>query len=186
MKSNTTLFTIAITLIMLTACKKDKDPVKNPPPVTNGQELITSMLLSFTDSSGLSTAKVFGFKDQDGPGGNPPSLYDTIKLESGKTYFVTLLLLNESKTPVDTISNEVYEERNDHQVFYKHTGLNLQTWYLDKDTKGLPLGLSTKWTSGATGKGSTKVTLKHQPGVKDGSEAPGDTDAEVTFQVVIN
>ena len=45
----------------------------------------------------------------------------------------------------------------------------------------LEVGLATQWTVGIASVGTTQVVLKHQPGVKDGTCAPGDTDIELDF-----
>jgi hypothetical protein len=55
----------------------------------------------------------------------------------------------------------------------------------DKDSKQLPLGLISKWMTKQKSKGSVNIQLKHQPGVKDGSKTPGETDAMVEFPVII-
>lgn len=90
-----------------------------------------------------------------------------------------------SKTAVDTISNEVLKEADDHLVFYDITSVQLQITIKDSDSKQMPLGLQTKWTTGQSGQGTVSVQLKHQPGQKDGSRPPGETDAMVVFPVTI-
>jgi hypothetical protein len=161
------------------SCKKE-DP-KQPAPDVNESELITTMKLNFTDS--LSGAKSsFMFRDLDGDGANPPVI-DSILLNKNTTYTVDILLLDESKSAVDTISNEVEEEKDDHIFFFKATNVNISTAYLDKDSKNLPVGLSTKWKVGGLSKGTIQVKLKHQPSIKDGTDKPGDTDIEVSFGV---
>jgi hypothetical protein len=56
---------------------------------------------------------------------------------------------------------------------------------LNTDSKGLPLGLSSTWQSGATGTGKMKITLKHKPGTKAAGDpvTKGETDVEVEFNV---
>jgi len=168
------------------SCKKEKDQPKLPPPLLNSPELITGMVINFVDSSNAMNKASAEFKDPDGPGGNPPSRFDTIRLESGKTYFATILVLDETKNPVDTVSKEIENEKDNHQFFFTHVGTNMSTVYLDLDSKGLPLGLSTKWRTTVAGNGTSKVVLKHQVGAKNGSEATGETDIEVIFQTIIN
>lgn len=174
---------IAGMLAMATACKKDEDIKPVTPPVTNQQELITTVKLTFTDSANTSSVSTFTFNDPDGDGGAAPTI-DTIILAPNKTYLVSVLLLDATKTPVDTISNEVLEEANDHMLFYNHAGVGITTSYLDQDTNNppLPIGLSTKWkTNATTASGTSQVILKHQPGVKNGTMTPGDTDVDVVF-----
>jgi hypothetical protein len=168
------------------SCKKDKDQPKLPPPLLNSPELITGLVINFVDSANALNKTTAEFRDPDGPGGNSPTRFDTIKLESGKTYYATILVLDETKNPVDTVSKVIEQEKDNHQFFFTHSGISLSTFYLDKDSKGLPFGLSTKWRTASSGTGTSKVVLKHQVGVKNGSEATGETDIEVLFQTIIN
>jgi hypothetical protein len=179
---NTKLLLIALMAILSiqTACKKDDDDPQNPPD-PNDSELITSVELLFEDSAAVAPDFVAKFRDTDGDGGNSPIQFDTIVMEANKTYFVSILLLDESGTPVDTISNEVLEEADDHMFFFSHLGTDATTTYEDLDSNGLPLGLETKWRTGVVSTGKSKVTLKHQPGVKNGTITPGETDIEVDF-----
>ena len=83
-------------------------------------------------------------------------------------------------------SNEIAEEADDHLFFFESTPAALVNVVIqDKDSKNLPLGLLSKWTTGTTGSGTTRITLRHQPGEKNGTFSPGDTDIEVTFNTLI-
>ena len=181
------MFATAVIASAIVGCKKDKEEVPTPAPPVNEEEVITTMKLIFTDSANTSNTVSATFKDPDGDGGSGATIFDTIMLQANKTYLVDILLLNETASPVDTISNEVAEEANDHHFFFHHTGVNIVTTYLDQDTNTppLPVGLATKWKTGAVANGSSQVILKHQPGVKDGTETPGETDIEVTFATKI-
>ncbi len=64
--------------------------------------------------------------------------------------------------------------------------------YLDNDTKGKPLGLSLHVYTPTAGSGTLIVTLRHQPNknaagvdLGDLTNAGGETDVEVTFQVTV-
>ena len=111
---------------------------------------------------------------------------------NGISYSGTVSFLNEIANPVDNITEEVAEEAEDHQVFYQITN-NLGTFtYTDMDTDGKPIGLTFTFTTNNTGTGSLVVTLKHLPnksatGVSSGdiTNAGGETDATVTFPVVV-
>lgn len=171
------LFALLIISTLITACGED-----NPPPV-NEEELITTLTLTFTDSTNTANVITTTFRDPDGDGGNAPTQFDTIRLEAGKTYFTEITLLDESKTPAENISDEVLEEANEHQFFFHASGANLTITYEDLDTNSppLPIGLNTKWVTGTASIGTTQVILKHQPDVKNGTEAPGETDVELDF-----
>jgi hypothetical protein len=174
---------IITSLMLLVSCKKDKDLQPLPPPISNTPELITSIKLLFVDSANTNNTASAYFNDPDGPGGNSPIQFDTIRLKLNKTYFVTLLVFDQTKNPVDTVSKEIWKERDEHQFFFKHTGVNISTIYTDIDTKNIPVGLGTKWRTGAISNGTSRIVLKHQTdGTKNGTEGPGETDIEVNFQ----
>ena len=169
---------IAIITLSFGACK-EKTPSPTTPP-ENESELITTVKLVFTDTAtkAVSTAV---FSDLDGPGGNAPTQFDTIRLKPNTVYQTAIYLLDETKTPVDSISNEVLEEGQDHLFVFTKVGVNLNIQISDKDINSLPLGLLSYWSTAAVSNGSVTVALKHQPGVKDGSAAPGETDVEILF-----
>ncbi|NDF61067.1 MAG: hypothetical protein EB100_08295 [Crocinitomicaceae bacterium] len=107
-------------------------------------------------------------------------------MSKNSSYSVELLLLNKSKTPYDTISNEVLEEADDHLFFYSSNPSNLVTIKIeDEDASKKPLGLKTIWSTTNEQNGKVKVKLMHQPGVKDGKSEVGDTDVEVDFPIIV-
>ncbi|MSP69390.1 MAG: hypothetical protein EXR20_03885 [Bacteroidetes bacterium] len=176
--------TLAVATIW-TGCKKDKDLVPVPQPVQNESEVITTMKLTFVDSSNISNIKYATFRDPDGDGGLGYDIFDTIRLEPNKTWITTIILLNETVSPADTISNEVLEEGVDHLFCFSPTGISATVIKTDLDANSLPIGLQSKWRTTATGLGTMQVELRHQPGIKDGSCTPGDTDIDVVFQTQI-
>jgi len=174
-----TVLTFPLAGMMLNACKKPE----TPDPV-NEEELITTLSLAFTDTATM-VSGTFVFQDTDGPGGNDPETFDTIRLLPGKVYAVAVTLLNESVTPADDITIEVLEEGVDHQVFYTVTDAAISFTYADTDDNGNPLGLMMTAETGAVSTGTVTITLKHQPGTKDGNITTGETDVEVSFLIEI-
>lgn len=173
---------------LITGCKKDEDEVPIPTPPTNEEEVITTFTLYFTDSANSANVVSATFRDPDGDGGNPFTQFDSIHLQANKTYYAQVVVLNETASPADSISNEILEEANDHLFFYTVTGANATVSITDFDTNTptpLPLGLQTKWRTGSASMGSTQIVLKHQPGAKDGTFAPGTTDIDLTFHTDI-
>ncbi len=177
---------IALTIIAaagLSACKKDK-PIENP-PVVNEEELITTCQLTFTDVNGVQPTVTATFRDVDGPGGNAPELFDTIRLQANTTYNAVISLLNESVTPAESISDEVLEEADEHLFcFTPAITLNLAITRTDSDGQ-FEIGLQSQWVTGIASARETTIRLKHQPGVKDGTCEPGDTDLELSFRTEI-
>lgn len=200
-------------MLLGTSCRKKKnEPApENPPETPNTQEVITTFKLILTDSA-TSTVYTYLYKDPDGDGGQVgfygPGTSSTstqtdsvFTLTSNKTYFAEIILLDETKNPVDTISNEVEEEGEDHMLFFNSTnptgtpyavtlsGSNIHITYKDLDS-GSPqrgIGLQTRWrTYGVFSKSPVNIILKHQPGIKNGTITPGDTDLDVMFKVIVN
>lgn len=170
--------------MMFQACKKDKQEVDNPPPPQNEEEIITTLQLTFVDQAAISPVVTATFRDPDGDGGMGPDIFDDIILQNGSVYDVSILLLNETVSPADTISNEVLEEGDEHLFCFSPIGCDLSIIRTDSDGT-YEIGLESAWTTGVAGNGTIKVELKHQPDVKDGTCDPGDTDVEVTFEVII-
>ena len=185
MKLKNTLYTLiafAVIAATLHSCKPDKDNCDNCET-----ELITTVNVTLTDSATGGVTN-FVFRDLDGDGANAPVKFDTIKLLANRTYTASLLVLDESKTPADTISNEILEEANDHQFFFHSDDVTVGFTYLDFDshTPPMPLGLLTKWrVSSTTGNGKLHMLLKHQPDMKDGNEATGETDLDIDFNALV-
>jgi hypothetical protein len=158
------------------------------PPNPNEQEVVTSLQITCTSPTDTT---VFGYSDPDGNGGNPPTI-TTAYFTVSNVYSVNLELLDETKTPVDTITQEILAEATEHQFFFTPLGANMSSSYGDLDDNGYPVGLVNSFTTFNGSTGTMKVTLRHQPnksasGVSSGdiTNAGGETDMEVTFPVVI-
>ncbi len=198
---------VSIISMSFTACKKDKNEEltpENPTPPANESELITTMKVILQDTTTLVNS-TYVFSDLDGAGGNPATFGNSgadsvISITANHVYKATILLLDETKNPIDTISKAVFSEGVDHMFFFNSiapTGTPYNTYlsgsmtnikYLDLDANNRGIGLYTLWTapSVAMGKSLLTIELKHQPGVKDGSYAPGETDIQVGFKLKVN
>ncbi len=176
----------ALSLVVLSCKKDDLKPTDDHDH--NDSELITTLELKFSGKGvlGNDTTFVVTFNDPDGDDGNAATQFDTIHLLKNSTYNVELTLLDKSKTPADTISNEVLKEANDHLFFYSSNPIGLVNVAItDKDGNGKNLGLKSTWTTTNAGSGKVNVKLMHQPGVKDGTSETGDTDVDIDFQVYV-
>ncbi len=171
-------------LFFATSCEDEMpDPVEDP-------ELITTLTYTLTSEDGSDTV-VLTFKDIDGDGGNDPEITGGT-LQSNMTYNGAVTLLNESETPVESITEEIEEEDAEHQLFFSSTGDLVSISYEDADDANNPIGLSTKLTTTVIGSTDLKITLRHEPakdaeGVSAGdiTNAGGSTDIEVTFPVTV-
>ncbi|NVJ46206.1 MAG: type 1 periplasmic binding fold superfamily protein [Cytophagia bacterium] len=173
-------------MLMFTACDSD-----DPEPV-NEEEVITTVRVTFTNTSNASDVVTASFQDLDGEGGNAPTI-DDITLSASSTYTLRVEFLNEQENPAEDITEEVQEENLDHQVFYLAGGGAEFTYsYGDEDDEGKPLGLTGTATTGAAGSGTLQVLLIHEPnksgaGVSGGdpTNAAGESDVDVTFNLTI-
>lgn len=170
--------TFLIAMATLQSCKPES-------PQTDDNEVITTLSVIATDSTTGST-QTFTFRDLDGTGSNAPVQFDSIRLATNTTYHIQLFLLDETKNPIDTVSNEIAEKADEHIFFFTPTPSTLVNVTInDHDSHNLPVGLLSTWHTGSAGNGNIAITLRHQPGVKDGTYAPGDTDVEVDFTLEI-
>ncbi len=172
------------TVLLFTACEKDD------PEIPNEEELITTLIYTLTPDGG-GTPIEFRFTDLDGDGGNDPVI-TTGTLAANTSYTGVITLLNETESPADVISDEVAEEADEHQFFFQVSGANVTVAYADADGNGNPIGIESTVSAGDASTGTLTITLRHEPnksgdGVAAGdiTNAGGETDIEVTFQVVI-
>lgn len=178
----------AFVLLVLVATSCDSD---DPEPV-NEEELITTLNVTFTNTSNASDIVTATFRDLDGEGGND-GVTTNPTLSANTTYTVTVEFLNEAETPTEDITEEVGEEADEHQVFFiTGAGLNFTYAYGDQDGDGNPVGLTGTGTTAGASSGSMDVVLVHEPtktaaGVSDGdiSNAGGEEDIRVRFTVTI-
>jgi hypothetical protein len=179
-KKNMYLALAFMLMLSVVGCKKD-------PVDPNESELITTVKVVLTERvSG--TQSIYQFRDLDGDGGAAPSKFDEIVLERGKVYGCNLQLLNESVTPADDITLEVFEEGTDHQIYLTPSNALAVVSNYSLDKKGLPLGITSTWTAAAAaGTGIMNVTLKHKPGVKAAGDpvSKGETDIAIDFKLSV-
>ncbi|WP_051718969.1 hypothetical protein [Hymenobacter sp. IS2118] len=177
-------FRLAAVLLALpfafSACKDDKDPVP-----AEDNEQITTVIYLLTPTTGSGAPVTVTWRDVDGTGGNAPVI-GTLNLLPNTTYTGDITLFDETKSPAENITEEVEEESDEHLFIYQGTPASLLSiTRTDRDAKNLEIGLATRVVTTAAGTGTLKITLRHQPGSKDGSATPGDTDVEVTFPVTV-
>ena len=101
-----------------------------------------------------------------------------------------MLLLDESKRPIDTISKAIKEERNAHQFFFYPSAVGITILYNDVDDHGIPVGLEILLNTGAASSGNLYIVLKYQPNVKpttgQGDSSLAATDIDVTMNAIIH
>ncbi|RXK81329.1 hypothetical protein [Filimonas effusa] len=169
----------------VTSCSKDDEA-----PEVNDNEVITTVRVKAVATDNTKDTLTFNWKDADGDGPGLPVI-DPINLKAGKVYNVHILLLDETKTPVDNVTEEVESEGHDHRFYFDPSGANITVSDLDKDKNNVSLGLQSKWTTIATAaSGTIKITLRHYPnGGKSETDlvnsTKSSTDAEAVFPLNI-
>jgi hypothetical protein len=176
---------VAALTIMLQSCQRDDDHCCHG----SEEEVITTLIYTLTAPDG-SVAQLT-FRDTDGDGGNAPVI-TTDPLKANIVYTGAITLSNESGSPAEDITEEVAEEKEEHQFFLSATVPGLTISYADTDADGKPVGLSSTLTTGAAGSGNLSIVLRHEPdksasGVASGdiTNAGGETDIEVDFAIVV-
>ena len=180
------LLTMSLISLVIFGCS-----TSDPEPV-NEEELITTVNVTFKNTSDPNDIVIASFEDIDGPGGiDGKTTHPT--LTANATYDVQIEFLNESVVPTDDITLEVEEEGDDHQVFYVFSSsLNVSLTYNDQDLNNLPIGLKCIFSVGDAGSGTMNAILVHLPnksnsGVSEGdiTNAGGDEDINISFDVTI-
>lgn len=181
--------------LLLAACAD----VTNPDTTAGDNEVITTVVLAFTPAGGGSPTE-FRWADPENDGS---PVIDPITLSDAEDYTVAVSFLNELEDPPEDITIEVEAESDQHQVFFLGSALgDVVTYtYDDADVNGYPVGLAGTLATVAPGAGTLQVVLRHLPpendvAVKTGTLAddaaangiaslPGDSDADVTFDLTV-
>ncbi len=188
MKNFRILALALISFVSFTSCSDDDSNTALP---VNEEEVITTVTATFTPAGG-GTAITLTSRDLDGDGPAAPVTTVSAPFTAGTTYNGTVTFLNELATPAENITEEIFEEGEDHQIFFQQTALGEFT-YTDTDGNNKPIGLTFRYDALPTAAtGNLTITLRHlpnknAPGVEVGNitSAGGGTDAQVTFPVVI-
>jgi len=163
---------------------KAENPQKN-----EENELITTVHLHLKNENDSSKIAHAVWKDLS-PDDEAGRSIDTLFLDTSSVYQGIIELMDESKNPAIDITEEIEAEKDDHLFIYRQNPLESSIRFTvertDKDSKNLPVGLKyTLNTRNIPGSSTLIVTLKHQPGTKNGDEGLGDTDLDIKIPVKI-
>lgn len=180
------LIPIALLACVFAGCTKTEEP--NECTIPNEGEVITTVTLTFTDAGG--SAIVWTFDDPDGDGGNDPEITSPA-LAANTAYTLDVTLFDASVDPAEAIHEEVAGEAEEHQ-FFLVTESDIAFTYNDADANGHPIGLAWNVQTSDATSSTVTVILRHEPnktadGVASGdpTNAGGETDVEVTFDVEV-
>ncbi len=165
----------------------------------NEQEVITSMILTFTPPTG--PAVTAELDDPDGDGGEVPTVQPIVLVPGD--YTLTVRLQNRLADPPEEVTDEVRDESDAHLFLFTGSavapGGPITQRYADSDANGLPIGLENTITA-RSGAGTLVVTLRHMPPelppvkaadtVQQAQDSGidslgGSTDATVAFMVTV-
>ncbi|MDA8871684.1 hypothetical protein N9H89_03355 [Flavobacteriaceae bacterium] len=179
MKVNISMMHIASILILTTVFSC----TKTDPELVDEQELITSVILTFTSD---------GEEDQQVRWTTQLNENPTITLNSNSEYEVAVSFLDESDlTDVEDITTEVKMEADEHQVFFEFSGVPIEFGQAVSDvldTNQNPLYINSLWSTSSPGSGAVRVYLIHEPIQKNSSDRNGfggETDVEVDFSILV-
>lgn len=190
MKTIKFLSMLTIAGALFTSCSNDDDNNISEP--VNEEEVITTLRVTLVPESEGETI-IMEYRDLDGNGPGEPVIDVSGNLMANTTYNGSTQVLNELEDPAENITLEVAEEDEEHQFFYSLSStLDASAVYTDQDDDGNPVGINFDFITMEASEGTLTVTLIHLPnknaeGVADGdiSNAGGETDAEVTFNVTV-
>jgi hypothetical protein len=180
MKRSITTIVCVLFAVMafLYSCKTD-------PPLSGTEHISTTYVIA-TDLSDLSI-DTFVYVNFDYNQGLPARYIDSIRLKAHTTYSVRLKLLEEAVNPTQDLTDSITAMGDKHLMLYNMdpTSGMISVKIIDKDSKGLPIGLMSTWKTSDTTSGYLRLILRHQPGVKNGTQTPGLTDFEADYPVVV-
>ena len=183
MKTKFFLPVLALTGLMFTSCSDD-----DAPDPVNEEEVITTMTITLVPQGGGDNV-ILQSRDLDGDGPNAPEVTVSGPFTAGTTYDGSIVLLNETETPAENITEEVEEEAEDHQFFFTiASGLNGSISDENLDGSGNPLGTAFVFEALGASAGTLTVTLRHdlkKPNDGTLSDAGGETDIAQTFNLTI-
>ena len=178
---NRILTMLAVAIIMLAACGKEKS-VAIPQP---GNEALTTMVLRLVNTTDPADTPTARWQQLDPTGAAPADTSGAVlHLRNNAAYSVQVQFLD----TLTDLTPEIKDRQNYHLICFDATAglqLTLQRTDHDSNTPPLEVGLTALLTTTAASSGQLAVTLHHQPNVKNGDCARGSTDMACTFSVNI-
>ena len=195
---------IALTAAMLlVGCKKKEETVEVSVP----NEGITTVIYTLVQQGTTDTVRA-KWNQRLGTDGNPTGVPDTsqamLALKANTSYLGHITIYDSTQAPPTFVNKEILELGSYHLFFYQPVPttrplvipntpnqaappLNLTVFEIDHDssTAHYPIGLETSLTTGAASSGRLRIVLRHQPNVKNGTYAPGDSDIDLYLSVEI-
>ncbi|MCX8473029.1 MAG: hypothetical protein ORN85_05205 [Sediminibacterium sp.] len=154
---------------------------------------INGMILYRYDSSGSYFIDSFKAIDYTPSVSSDSIIPDTIKIRANRSFVfkVKLVKVNESTRALTDVTNEIWVLRDQHNlVFFPTTTVaNLSISYLDIDSRGYPVGFTTRWKATNTASILVLADLRHLPTAKTPDPNVnldlGSSDFNIRFPTII-
>jgi hypothetical protein len=162
---------------LLDSCKNDT--------VTSSYEPVTTLKVIAQNLS-TNTVDTFQYENfhEHQTGSYPPGYVDTIRLAAKTSYSIQVILINDLTH--DVMTDTIIARADSHLMIYNVDPVGMIAVKIqDKDSKGLPLGLMSNWSTADSTNGWLRMILRHQQGNKNGTETPGSNDFEADFPVTV-
>jgi len=164
------LFYLLLALVTITSCQKD---------TIDRDAMTTINFLLIADD--LSDAVQFKYHDLDGPDGPLQGFVTDAVLSPNLGYSGAVSILNERTNPTTKVNDEIMANPNDFQVFFTLSDPNVKVEIMDEDDNGMPIGLTTRVTTGSQ---EGDYTMKIQV-VKNGNKSNAGTAEEAGGEIAI-
>ncbi|MBK7936196.1 MAG: hypothetical protein IPJ82_03585 [Lewinellaceae bacterium] len=162
--------------LFISGCKKDNKGTQ--------QEVITRVVVHLT-GIGIGTSFDMEFEAEDSDGDGVFNTIDEIAIPVNGAFNCHLHVYDDTKDPVEDITEEIEEENVEHLFVFQSATAGLLISNLNTDDNGDPFGLESTWTTGTAANGTVKILLHHEPADKNAADPGGDVDFEVTFPVKV-
>jgi hypothetical protein len=134
-------------LLAVSSCNKNASVATPRPP---GNEFLTTVELAYVNQNNAADNGIGIWRQLDPTGAAAPDTSKAIiNLKANSTYTVTMILLDETKHPVDTVSIVIRQRQNYHLEYYQPTPISAQNLIISNTSTDIPVADGT--VTSATG-----------------------------------
>ena len=135
------------TLLVVSSCNKSASVATPRPP---GNEFSTTIELAYVNANNPADNGIGIWRQLDPSGAALPDTSKAIlNLKANSTYNVTMIILDETKHPVDTVSLVIRQRQNFHLEYYQPTPISAQNLVISNTSTDIPVADGT--VTSATG-----------------------------------
>jgi hypothetical protein len=128
-------------LVLLGSCNKNASVATPRPP---GNEFLTTVELIFQNSANATDTGRAIWRQLDPTGAALPDTSRAIlNLKANASYNVTMLILDETKTPADNVTTVIRQRQNYHLEYYQPTPISAQNLVISNTSTDIPVADGT-------------------------------------------